>query len=213
MSTQEKFVARRTRIKRRLILINIASGLCLLFVPVWAAVRLFFCWEDSCSGPVCSICELHWVISVLLILFLLGFVFMSLELFRISSDRPDEDLPDHIEDPWIPGVKTASRTLQGLSSVIHKTAENIGKVSGSEALSKFTKGIATGTKSIPGMKSLQKGAKYCTDTSGNAVRRMERGRELLEGQGPAKWTFVFTVIALLGALFLMVGPFRNIFWS
>ena len=213
MSDEEKFAVRRTRIKRRYIYINVMSGLCLLFVPFWAFVRLFFCWSDSCSGIICWFCELHWVISLLLIVFLVGFVWMSLELYRVSEDRPSEPVPEKIDDPWIPGVKTVAKTMQALSGTTRTISAKISQVPGANAVSQVALGISAGVKKVPGVKALQKGTTIGAQKAHQTVRTMEHGRALLEGRGPAKWTFIFTVAALLAALILMFGPFKNVFWS
>ena len=210
MSAEARFALRRTRIKRRCVYINVASGLCFLFVPFWAFVRLFFCWSDSCSGIICWFCEIHWLISLLLIVFLVGFVLMSLELHRVPEDR---ELPEKIADPWIPGVKTVAKTMQTLSDGTRTISSKLSGVRGAEAVSKVARGISVGATSIPGVKTLQKGTIIGAQKASEAVRRMEHGRALLKGDGPEKWTFIFTVVALLAALVLMFEPFKNVFWS
>ena len=136
---------------------------------------------------------------------------MSSQLILISRESP-EPLPDSIEQPWVPGTKLAAKGMTAVADGGRALAEKASHVPGAEKVSQVAKGISSGVNAIPGMKALQKGTKRGAQGVSTAYHRMEHGRSLVKGTGPEIWTFVFTVAALVGALFLMFGPFKNVFW-
>ncbi len=205
----ENFDHRKARIKRRLKYINVASILCLFLLPFWMWVRLFFCWSESCTGIWCWFCGLSWLISGLLLIALISFVGMSLELFRISSGIK-EPLPSSIERPWVPGTK---QTIKGMRAVADGVRTLSSRVPGAEKVAQAGRRILSGVSAIPGIPALQEKAKAGYKKAYTTISHMERGRSIVKGTGPEGWTLSFTVVALLVAIYLMIGPFNNIFWS
>lgn len=210
VSAQDMFDKRKARIKHSYTFLNVASALCVLGLLIWAFVRLFFCWEDSC-GLMCWFCGLHWVITGLLILFLVVFVVMSFALFRISVDQKSEP-PEKINDPWIPGVKAAAKSFEAMAAVKQTLSTKLQNFPVAVKVSQAARRISSAGKAVPGVSALAKGTSRYTGKAHDAIRRMEHGRAILGRENaPATWTFIFTSLSLAVALFLMFGPFKYVF--
>ena len=105
---------RKVRVRRQRRSIVAASLGSLMFLPVWAFLRIFYCWEDSCSGFQCLFCDLHWVITLLILTFMVALVWMAYELMKVSKES-GQHLPetigpgfpfwhpctDRVSDPWL----------------------------------------------------------------------------------------------------------------
>ncbi len=203
------FSVRKARIRRRLRYINVSTILCLIGMPIWIAVRLFFCWSDACHSIWCWFCGLSWIINLLLLIVFASLFGMSLELFRISRSRK-EPLPPTIERPWVPGTKFTKKSIKALNRRARSLAHYI---PGAEKIAHKTKGLASSVSAIPGMPSLQEGVKRSYQHIHTTIGHMERGRSMVQEAAPERWTFFFTLVALLLALYLMFwSPFKNMFW-
>lgn len=210
MSSDQVFDKRKAHVKRAYISLNLLSALCVLALIFWIFVRLFFCWEDSC-GLWCWFCGLHWVITGLLIFCLITFFFMSFALLMISEEHETEP-PETIENPWVPGVKTAVKSFHAMSRAQQRLSTKLANVPGASRASRLTQKISSATKAIPGVNPLMIRAYRSTRMMHDKIRRMEHGRTILGRESaPAIWTFFFTALSLAVALFLILGPFKHVF--
>jgi len=186
ISKTEIFNTRKRSVRRQRQFVVFSSIGCLLFVPVWGFLRLFFCWEESCTGFICWFCNLHWVITLLLIGYMAALLVMAYQLVRISIEN-DEELPASVEDPWIPGTRQIVNTTELISR---------------KSLAAFA-----GMGKMPGMKGIKSGAHEIY----MAGREFEHGRALCKEEKPGIGTLVATLLAFALALFMIFGPYNFLF--
>ncbi len=198
----------RVRRERRII---VAASLCLLlFLPFWAFFRLFYCWGESCAGWQCAFCDFHWVITVLILVFMVGLVLMAYELTQVSQES-GQDVPKNIDDYWVPGAKRAIAGGAVVAKGAKAVADRAGKVPGAATIlsaARTAKSIPGANKVGAGIKSVSSGLRQIQQTG----KRFEHGRQLVVDDRPAIGTFLCAVAALAIALFMVFGPFDSVFF-
>lgn len=214
ISKSEIFDTRKRSVRRQRQFVVFSSIGCLLFVPVWGFLRLFFCWEESCTGFICWFCNLHWVITLLLIGYMAALLVMAYQLVRISIEN-DEELPASVEDPWIPGTRQIVNTTELISRKSRSAIAGMGKMPGIRNIAASSSSVVRGLKAIPGAKIVDAGMKGIKSSAHEIYmtgREFEHGRALCKEAKPGIGTLVATLLAFALALFMIIGPYNFLFF-